>query len=76
MIRILEEEYYFYTFEHDDETDEYFLDVVCGTVAIFTIRIKLHYAELARYKADPTSIKTLAYDILDHPHSYNERAIR
>lgn len=76
MIKVLEEEYYFYTFEHDDEADEYFLEVVCGTVAIFLIKIKLNAAELAKYRADPASIRTIAYDILDHPHSYNERAIR
>ncbi|MFT3745323.1 MAG: hypothetical protein QM785_13645 [Pyrinomonadaceae bacterium] len=76
MIEVLEEENWFYSFEHDTEMNEYFLDVVCGTVAVFTIRIKLNQKELTAFRADPTSIRALAYDVLDHPHDFNSRAIR
>lgn len=76
MLEILEEEAWFYSLERETETDEYFLEVVCGTVAIFTIRIRLSSAELAAYRADPSTVRALAYDVLDHPHEYNERAVR
>lgn len=76
MIKVLAEEYYFYTFEYDDETDEYFLDVVCGTVAIFTLKIKLSDAEIAAYKDDPRAINWLANKVLGNPHEFNARAIR
>jgi len=76
VIRVLKDEHYFYSLEFDDETGEYFLEVVCGTVAIFSIRIKLEDPELEKYKADPESIRALAYDVMDHPFQYVERAIR
>ncbi len=76
MIEVLADEYYLYTLERDTESDEYFLEVLCGTVALFTIRFKLNEKELANYRSDSTSIKTLAYDVLDHPFEYDERAIR
>ena len=60
MIEILEEDTWFYSFERETETGEYFLDVVCGTVAIFTIRIRMNTAEVAAYKTDPTSVRALA----------------
>ena len=75
MLKTLEEETWFYIFEHDDETDEYFLDVACGTVAIFTIKIRLNEKEVASYKNDPTSIRILAYDILDHPKDFLDRRV-
>lgn len=76
MIKVIEEESWFYSFEQDTQTEEYFLDVVCGTVAIFTLRIRLNTSEIDAYHADPTSIRVLAYRILDSPHDFSSRAIR
>ncbi len=76
MLEILEEDTWFYSLERESETGEYFLEVVCGTVAIFTIRIRMSPAEVAAYEADPSTVRALAYEILDHPHEYNNRAIR
>ncbi len=75
MLKKIEEETWFYILDHDDETDEYFLDVVCGTVAIFTIKIKLTDEEVAEYKRDPTSIRVLAYSVIDHPKDFLERRV-
>ncbi|MBK9216088.1 MAG: hypothetical protein IPM59_10900 [Chloracidobacterium sp.] len=76
MLELLEEDNWFYSLERDTETGELFLEAVCGTVAIFTIRVKLDTAEIAAYEADASSIRALAYKIVDRPQDYIERAIR
>jgi len=75
MLNKVAEENWFYILEHDDETDDYFLDVVCGTVAVFTIKIMLTEREVEAYKADATSIQTLAYSISDRPSEFLERRV-
>jgi hypothetical protein len=75
MLNKVAEENWFYILEHDDETDEYFLDVVCGTVAVFTIKIKLTEQEIEAYRADAESIKYLAYSISDRPSEFLERRV-
>lgn len=75
MLKTIAEETWFYILEHDDETDEYFLDVVCGTVAIYTIKFKLNDDELKAYLADPSSIRTLAYRVCDYPKEYLDRRV-
>ncbi len=75
MLTTIEEETWFYTLEYDGETDQYFLDVVCGTVAIFTIRIKLTPKEVAEYLEDPASIRGLAYSVVDHPADFLDRRV-
>ena len=50
MLKTIAEETWFYILEHDDETDEYFLDVACGTVAIYTIKTKLNEEEVKEYR--------------------------
>ncbi len=75
MRRRIEDETWFYILDHDDETDEYFLDVACGTVAIFTIKIKLNEGEVESYKKDRSSLRVLAYDIFDHPKDFLNRRV-
>lgn len=75
MLKTIAEETWFYILEHDDETDEYVLDVACGTVAIYTIKIKLNDEEVRGYLADPTSIQVLAYRITDYPSEYLDRRV-
>ena len=75
MIRKIAEENWFYILEHDDETDDLILDVCCGTVAIYTIKIKLNEAERSAYLQDPTSLRTLAYRIGDYPEEYLDRRV-
>ena len=47
LMKVLEEDHYFYTLLHDEKTDEYFLDVTCGQSAVFTIMIRLTGNEVA-----------------------------
>lgn len=75
MLKTIAEETWFYILEHDDETDEYFLDVACGTVAIFTIKIKLNEEEVKEYLANPSDIRVLAYRICDYPREYLDRRV-
>lgn len=75
MLTKIAEEAWFYILEHDDETNEYFLDVVCGTVAIYTIKIKLNEEEVREYLADPSSVRILAYRISDYPNEYLDRRV-
>ncbi|MEQ1645640.1 MAG: hypothetical protein ABL959_19480 [Pyrinomonadaceae bacterium] len=75
MLKTIAEETWFYILEHDDETDEYFLDVACGTVAIYTIKIKLNEEEVKEYLANPNDIRVLAYRICDYPKEYLDRRV-
>ncbi len=75
MLKPIAEETWFYILEHDDETDDYVLDVCCGTVAVYTIKIKLNKEERAEYLKDPSSIRTLAYRISDYPKEYMDRRV-
>lgn len=74
-MEILKDEHYFYTLFRDEATDEHFLEVVCGTVAIFTITIKLNEKELAEYLENSANIRVLAYKIMDSPSSFLDRRI-
>ena len=74
-MKLLQEESYFYSLERDEETGEYFLEVVCGTVAIFTIRIKLTKKEIAEFNKNPESVRVLANRIVYSPRSYLHRRV-
>jgi hypothetical protein len=50
-----------------------FLEVVCGTSAIFTIRIKLTKSEIESFKANPENARIPAYQILDTPSKFLHR---
>ncbi|CAN5350806.1 hypothetical protein BH10ACI2_BH10ACI2_11730 [soil metagenome] len=74
-MEILEHDHCFYTLRRDEKTNEFFLEVECGTTAVFTILIKLTAAEINKYEIDPQSIRTLAYSILDYPGEYTSRRL-
>lgn len=40
-MKVLQGEHYFYKLEYDETTGDYFLEALCGTVAYFTVEIKL-----------------------------------
>ena len=75
MLTKIVEEAWFYILEHDDETDDLIFDVCCGTIAIYTIKIKLNEAERNAYMQDPASLRTLAYRISDYPKEYLDRRV-
>ena len=46
-----------------------------GTTAVFTIKIKLTAKEIAAHKSDKTSIRALAFAVLDYPKEFSDRRI-
>lgn len=74
-MQILADEHYFYTLFRDEATDEYFLEVVCGTVAVFLLRIKLNEKEVAEYLENPESIRVLADRIVYSPSNFTHRRV-
>jgi hypothetical protein len=74
-MRALYENPYFYTVLTDEKTGEYFLEVTCGTTAVFLFRTKLRKNEIERFSADETALESLAFRILDAPDSFQRRKI-
>jgi hypothetical protein len=74
-MRILYENPYFYTVLTDEKTNEYFLEVTCGTSAVFLFRIKLRKNEIEKFLADETALEPLAFRIMDAPDSFQRRKI-
>ena len=74
-MRTLYENPYFYTVLTDEKTGEYFLEVTCGTSAVFLFRIKLRKNEIEKFLADENALEPLAYRIMDAPGSFLRRKI-
>jgi hypothetical protein len=52
----------------------YFFEVVCGTVAIYTIAFKLNDDEIAAWKKEgEIALRHLAYKVRDYPKEYMKR---
>ena len=75
-MKVLEKENYLYTFEYDEETGEYFLEVECGTIAVYDLKIKLTDEEIAKYKNDSKFIRELALQVSSSPKNYDSRHVR
>jgi hypothetical protein len=74
-MKTVQDEHYFYTLLHDESTDEYFLDALCGTVAQYSIVISLSPDEIAEYHRDPLSIRHMAQSIVDAPTTFLDRRV-
>jgi hypothetical protein len=74
-MRVIEQEHYFYIAWHDEDTDEYFLEALCGTVGQFTIQIQLTPEEIAEFHKNPESMRVLAQSITNSPDSFLYRRI-
>jgi hypothetical protein len=66
---------YFYTVLRDEKTGEYFLEVACGTTAVFLFRIKLRKNEIEKFLENENALETLAFQIMDAPGSFLKRKI-
>ncbi len=69
------EEPYFYIVRRDEATDDYFLEVTCGTSAIFECCVKLTKSEVKKFLQNSDSLASLAYEIRDSPSSFLKRKI-
>ena len=74
-MEILYEEPYFFTLSRNKETGEYFLEVLCGTSAVYTFRIKLTGEDIAKFRRNRGTARDLAYKISDSPNSFLHRRI-
>ena len=69
-MKVLAESNWDYILEEDHEYNLYF-EVVCGTVAIYTIKFILNDIEREIwYKEGTTGLRHLAYDVRDYPDRY------
>jgi hypothetical protein len=69
-MKILEKkEWDFMLYEEGENT---YLEVVCGTSAIFEVKVKLSGEEVNRISKEPAFIKVLAEEIRNDPEKYTE----
>lgn len=61
---------------NEDEAGHLFLSVVCGTVGVYEVTIKLNKGERAKYIAQgETYIQVLANDICSRPSDFAKRSV-
>jgi len=59
-----------------DEAGQHYLEVVCGTIAFYTVLIRLSDDEVAQFKADRKALDNLADLIAFRPEQYRARTVR
>ena len=60
MVRVLFEEPMQYQVLHDEATNVYTLDVLCGGIAMHTVAVVLTDDEVAAFRRDPKALAALA----------------
>ena len=60
---------------YDTEARAYLLDVLCGGIASFTVRIRLTAEEAAEFERDPSSADRLAFTVAKDHERYRSRVI-
>ncbi len=73
MKELASEYYSFYLTLEDD--GRYLLEVLCGTVGVFTLTIELTPAEIGDFERDPESVKRLARAVSGSPTSFLDRKV-
>jgi len=56
-----------------DRYGEFWIEVVCGTIGLYEIKVKLTEQEKSRFNSDPTFLEDLAYMISKNPDQYKDR---
>jgi hypothetical protein len=74
-MEVLYQEQYFFIVSRNEETDEHYLEVLCGTSATYTIRIKMTEKEIADFRHNRTSVQTLAGNISYSPSKFLDRRV-
>jgi hypothetical protein len=59
----------------DESTGEYFIDVVCGGVATYLVRLKLTDDEVEAFKLDSGALDSLAERVSYSPDSFADRTV-
>lgn len=72
MKRVLEKPWEYDVLE-DEGSGRYFIEVVCGGVGTYTLRVPLTDEEAAEFLTDPRSVETLARKISQAPEEYRGR---
>ena len=54
----------------DEATGEYFIDVLCGGLAMYNVRLKLSDDELEAFKLDSTALDHLADRVCYSPETF------
>ena len=74
MEKILEESWAYILYRHGED---YYLEVVCGRAAVFTVTIQLKPSEIAQFKEHgEKNIVSLANAIMASPTNFEERFTR
>lgn len=59
----------------DDRLGEYFLDVICGSAAMYTVRIRLTSEESESFRRNPMSLDRLAREVAFDPDRFAARRV-
>ncbi|HRG21168.1 MAG TPA: hypothetical protein PLQ57_09060 [Saprospiraceae bacterium] len=58
----------------EDESGKLYFEVICGTVAIYTIAFELNVHEIDAWRKEgPSALRTLSYRVRDYPEEYLQR---
>ena len=60
---------------YDTEAPGYLLDVLCGGVATFTVRLRLTAEEAAEFERDPSSVEPLAFTVDKDHERFRDRIV-
>ena len=60
----------------EDKNGVLFFEVICGTVAIYTITFELNANEIESWKKEgPPALRSLSYRVRDYPEEYLKRRV-
>lgn len=61
---------------YKDESNNLWIEVLCGSIGLYEVMVKLLPEEVKKYNSDPLSLKDLAYSISRDPEKYKKRQVR
>jgi hypothetical protein len=67
---LAKDNYNYLVFENSEGV---FIDVICGSVAYYTERLKLSDGEIAEFKKDPSIADRIANEVRDTPQKFSGR---
>jgi hypothetical protein len=72
MKELYDNEKWMFTVLLDEETGNHFLEVMCGGVGLYPVRVKLSDEQIQDFRNDPESLFGLASRILQTPSEYSK----